>query len=160
MRILILEDNADRRTAMLEHIADYLPMFGGTFFETSESMIDALKSANWNEIALISLDNDLDPIQVNGRATDAGYGLAVARFLVEPRSMPVTLQDRCERSHQPLNYDTVCTSTMATPKKASQPRHVISLPGDGAVGAMTSWKLIPRQGVLLPHDALGLRPIL
>ena len=92
MRILILEDNADRRTAMLEHIADCLPMFGVSFFETSESMINALKSAKWDEIALISLDNDLDPIQINGRATDAGDGLAVARFLVEFKSMPDTLQ--------------------------------------------------------------------
>ena len=81
MRILILEDNADRRTAMLEHIADCLPMFGVTFFETSESMINALSSAKWDEIALISLDNDLDPIQINGRATDAGDGLAVALVL-------------------------------------------------------------------------------
>ena len=92
MRILILEDNADRRTAMLEHIADCLPMFGVSFFETSESMINALKSAKWDEIALISLDNDLDPIQINGRATDAGDGLAVARFLVELKSMLVTSQ--------------------------------------------------------------------
>ena len=87
MRILILEDNADRRTAMLEHVADCLPMFGVSFFETSDSMINALKSANWNEIALISLDNDLDPIEINGHATDAGDGLAVARFLVELKSM-------------------------------------------------------------------------
>ncbi len=92
MRILILEDNADRRTAMLEHIADCVPMFWGTFFETSESMINALKSAKWDEIALISLDNDLDPIQINGRATDAGDGLAVAWFLVELKSMLVTSQ--------------------------------------------------------------------
>ena len=92
MRILILEDNADRRTAMLEHIGDCLPMFGISFFETSDSMINALKSANWNEIALISLDNDLDPIQINGRATDAGDGLAVARCLVELKSMLATSQ--------------------------------------------------------------------
>lgn len=92
IRILLLEDNAERRTAMLEHMADCLPMFGVTFFETSESMINALKSAKWDEIALISLDNDLDPIQINGRATDAGDGLAVACFLVELKSMHVTSQ--------------------------------------------------------------------
>ena len=33
MRILMLEDNAERRTAMLEHIADSLPMFGVSFFK-------------------------------------------------------------------------------------------------------------------------------
>lgn len=46
MRILILEDNADRRTAMPEHIAYCLPMFGVTFFETSEFMINALHTTN------------------------------------------------------------------------------------------------------------------
>lgn len=35
MRNLILEDNAERRTAMLEQIADSLPMLGISFFETS-----------------------------------------------------------------------------------------------------------------------------
>ncbi|MEJ7594614.1 MAG: cyclic-phosphate processing receiver domain-containing protein [Planctomycetaceae bacterium] len=60
--------------------------------ETSDSMISAFKSANWNEIALISLDNDLDPIQINGRATDAGDGLAVARFLIELKSTSATSQ--------------------------------------------------------------------
>ncbi len=35
MRILILEENADRRNVMLEHIADCLPMFGVSFIESS-----------------------------------------------------------------------------------------------------------------------------
>ena len=83
MRILILKDNAARRTAMLEHIADSLPMFGVSFFETSDSIITHLKRTALHEIALISLDNDLDPIVVNGRGVDAGDGVAVARFLVE-----------------------------------------------------------------------------
>lgn len=82
MRIMILEDNADRRTAMIEHIADCLPMFGVLFFATSESMIQALQTAVWDEVALISLDNDLDPVLHDGKPVDAGDGLAVARFLV------------------------------------------------------------------------------
>ena len=86
MRIFILEDNADRRTAMVEQIADCLPMFGISFFETSESMIIALKSTTWNEVALISLDNDLEPVQVNGHFADAGDGLAVAGFLLGENS--------------------------------------------------------------------------
>lgn len=86
MRIVILEDNADRRTAMIEHIADCLPMFGVSFFATSDSMIQALQTAVWNEIALISLDNDLDPALRDGRSVDSGDGLAVARFLVGENS--------------------------------------------------------------------------
>ncbi len=86
MRILILEDNADRRTAMLEHIADCLPMFGVSFFETSDSMIQALQAAVWDEIALISLDNDLDPVLHDGKSVDAGDGVAVTRYLVGQNS--------------------------------------------------------------------------
>ncbi len=51
MRILILEDNADRRTAMLEHIADCLPMFGVSFYETSDSMIQGKRLGTHNGIA-------------------------------------------------------------------------------------------------------------
>lgn len=86
MRILILEDNAERRTAMLEHIADSVPMFGVSFFETSDSIINALKSVDYRDVALISLDNDLDPMVVNGQVLDAGDGVAVARFLVNRAS--------------------------------------------------------------------------
>lgn len=86
MRILILEDNAERRTAILEHIADSLPMFGVSFFETSDSIINALKSVDYRDVALISLDNDLDPIVVNGQLVDVGDGVAVARFLVSRAS--------------------------------------------------------------------------
>jgi CheY-like chemotaxis protein len=86
MRIFILEDNAERRTAMLEHIADSVPMFGVSFYETSDSIIKALKSVDPQDVALISLDNDLDPIVVNGQLVDAGDGVAVARFLVNRTS--------------------------------------------------------------------------
>ena len=86
MRIIILEDNADRRTAMLEHIADCLPMFGVSFYETSDSMIQALQAAVWDEVALISLDNDLDPVLHDGKPVDAGDGVAVARYLVGQNS--------------------------------------------------------------------------
>ncbi len=107
MLILILEDNAEHRTAMLEHIADSLPMFGVAFFETSDSIISALKSVDQNEIALISLDNDLDPIVVNGQAVDAGDGVAVARFLVnrphdgardKPHAPPVIIHTTNEQA--------------------------------------------------------------
>jgi CheY-like chemotaxis protein len=107
MRILILEDNAERRTAMLEHIADSLPMFGVSFFETSDSIIIALKTVDPQEIALISLDNDLDPVVVNGQAVDAGDGVAVARFLVDrpnhgsgdtPNTAPVIIHTTNERA--------------------------------------------------------------
>lgn len=46
-------------------------------------MIGALRNIDPQEVALISLDNDLDSIVVNGQLVDAGDGIAVARFLVD-----------------------------------------------------------------------------
>lgn len=46
-------------------------------------MIGALRNIDPQEVALISLDNDLDSIVVNGQLVDAGDGVAVARFLVD-----------------------------------------------------------------------------
>lgn len=89
MKILILEDNADRRTAMLAQIADCLPMFGVSFFETSDRMIAALRSTDWSEIAMVSLDNDLDQILIDGQSVDAGDGIAVAEFLVSEHAAGV-----------------------------------------------------------------------
>jgi Cyclic-phosphate processing Receiver domain len=84
MRILILEDNAERRTAMWEHAADRLPMFAVAFFESSNSMIHSLRETGTDDVALVSLDNDLEPLGYEeGRPIDAGDGLAVARFLIE-----------------------------------------------------------------------------
>ncbi len=100
-------NNAERRTAMLEHIADSLPMFGVSFFETSDAIISALKSVDQNEIALNSLDNDLDPIVVNEQAVDAGDGVTVARFLVnrphdgsrdKPHAPPVIIHTTNEQA--------------------------------------------------------------
>lgn len=124
MRILILEDNAERRTAMLEHIADSVPMFGVSFFETSDSMIGALRNIDPQEVALISLDNDLDPIVANGHLAHAGDGVAVARFLLNrssdefgdtARTPPVIIQPfllvQQTRNHSPSDSNRTVRST-------------------------------------------------
>ncbi len=49
-------------------------------------MIQALQAAVWDEIALISLDNDLDPVLHDGKSVDAGDGVAVTRYLVGQNS--------------------------------------------------------------------------
>ena len=53
-------------------------------------MIQALQAAVWEDVALISLDNDLDPVEHQGKFVDAGDGLAVARFLVGENFPPST----------------------------------------------------------------------
>ena len=84
MRLLILEDNADRRTAMLEHVADCLPMFAVEFFDSAALMIERVKRQQLSGVALISLDHDLEPFHGPGNAAiDAGTGLDVVQCLVE-----------------------------------------------------------------------------
>ncbi len=84
MRLMILEDNAERRTAMLEHVADCLPMFAVAFYESSVAMIKALQRNGLQDVSLVSLDNDLEPLgDEDGNPIDAGDGVSVARFLAD-----------------------------------------------------------------------------
>jgi len=83
MRILILEDNAERRTVMLEHLAHRFPMFAVTFFDSSDRMIRSIEQGRLKDVIAISLDNDLEPLGYSeGRAIDAGDGLAVMKSLL------------------------------------------------------------------------------
>lgn len=82
MRALILEDNADRRSAMKTVLADLLPNLVIEFFVTSKEMIERIDHGGLFDVAFISLDNDLDMVRtVNGELIDAGDGVAVASFL-------------------------------------------------------------------------------
>ena len=81
MKIVILEDNADRRAVMERCLADRFYTFDSHFFDEPASMIDFL-SANLAETIAISLDNDLDPKPgADGRLIDVGEGRQVADFL-------------------------------------------------------------------------------
>ena len=59
MKIVILEDNADRQAVMRECLADRFYTFEAHFFDDSCEMIRFL-DAHLAETILISLDNDLD----------------------------------------------------------------------------------------------------
>lgn len=84
MRLMILEDNAERRTAMLEHVADCLPMFAVAFYDSSVAMINAIRRNGLREVSLVSLDNDLEPLGYDdGNPIDAGDGVSVADFLAD-----------------------------------------------------------------------------
>ena len=79
--IAILEDNADRVSAM-SHVAHaLLPDFDIYQTDDANTMVDWLKE-HLLEVAVISLDHDL-PIErdADGKLVDHGDGMAVANYL-------------------------------------------------------------------------------
>ena len=81
MAILILEDNADRRHAMRDAIADRFAQYPTYFFATAGEFIDYLRRTDKMPLA-ISLDHDLDLIPIaEGRLIDPGSGRDVADYL-------------------------------------------------------------------------------
>ena len=89
MRILILEDNADRETAMRACIADKFPRFGVEVFAAVDPFVERIKESGLYDVALIALDHDLDLIESErGSLTDPGTGVDAANFLA---SMPAVV---------------------------------------------------------------------
>lgn len=89
MRTLILEDNRDRRVAMIGRLAERFPFLRVAFFDSSEKMIEFMESDRQQDLVLISLDHDLEMIPGSqGDWIDPGTGLDVARWLSK-RPKPV-----------------------------------------------------------------------
>jgi hypothetical protein len=86
-KIVILEDNEDRRATMQRCLADRFPQFEARFFEEPAPMIAYLRD-HLPDAAVISLDHDLDlKPGPDGRLIDPGTGREVADFLA--RQTPV-----------------------------------------------------------------------
>jgi hypothetical protein len=84
MRAFILEDNRDRRVAMIGRLAERFPFLHVAFFDSSEKMINCMESDNLQDLAILSLDHDLEMIPgPEGDWIDPGTGLDVARWLSE-----------------------------------------------------------------------------
>lgn len=83
-RILILEDDFERQRVMRECLDDRFPQYGARFFTTANAMIDYLSQNVGEELLLISLDHDLEPID-GAMAEDPGTGRDVAGCLAERR---------------------------------------------------------------------------
>lgn len=82
MRALILEDNRDRRVAMIARLMERFPFVRVAFFDSSKAMIELLEADKLEDVALISLDHDLEMIPCAGGAwIDPGTGLDVANWL-------------------------------------------------------------------------------
>lgn len=82
MRTLILEDDRDRRMAMMTRLIDRFPMMQIFFFDASAEMIEFLQTETLQNVALIALDNDLELIPgLSNQWIDPGAGLDVANWL-------------------------------------------------------------------------------
>ena len=82
MRALILEDNRDRRVAMIGRLVERFPFLHVAFFDASPEMIGFMESDPLQDVVMISLDHDLEMISgSNGDWIDPGTGLEVAKWL-------------------------------------------------------------------------------
>lgn len=84
MKILILEDNADRRAEMQRCLRDRFHQYESVFFADAHEMTAYLES-NLNDALVISLDHDLELIDAkpNGQMHDCGTGRVVADYLAK-----------------------------------------------------------------------------
>ena len=83
MKILILEDNADRQLAMQRCLRDRFHQYESVFFDDAKEM-QAFLEKNLACALIISLDHDLEPsLQHNGQSVDPGTGRDVADYLAQ-----------------------------------------------------------------------------
>lgn len=88
MHILILEDDLDRRGAMLDRLADRFPFYRVQVFDAVAPMIGRLESEGLDDVILMSLDHDLNLLPgADGKWIDPGTGLELAEWLA--RQSPV-----------------------------------------------------------------------
>jgi hypothetical protein len=81
MKIVILEDNADRQAIMRRCLADRFYNFDAKIFDSSAETISYLRE-HLAETIVISLDHDLElKTGSDGRLVDPGTGREVADFL-------------------------------------------------------------------------------
>jgi hypothetical protein len=82
MRVLILEDNLERRQRMGACLSDRFPQFALEFFEAAPPMLKRLRGIADDDVALICLDHDLELLPgADGRCVDPGTGRDVADAL-------------------------------------------------------------------------------
>lgn len=92
-QILILEDDARRRAAMVDMLADRFPQYDVEFFVAACEMLDHLNGADWERVIAIGLDHDLELLAASeGEPIDPGTGRDVADFLAEREAVcPVVI---------------------------------------------------------------------
>ena len=93
MQLLILEDNEDRRRQMQACLDGRFPQLAVRFHVSAGDMLEALGLINLDDVALISLDHDLELLPTDdGKLIDPGDGRDVAGYLAQqPPSCPVVI---------------------------------------------------------------------
>jgi hypothetical protein len=141
MRALILEDNRDRRVAMIGRLAERFPFLRVDFFDTSAKMIDFMESDSLQDVAMISLDHDLELIPgLQGDWIDPGTGLDVARWLAD-RSKPLC----------PVVVHTTNSRAGTKMMRLLEKSHWIShrvIPHDDLDWIETDWFRVVRNGIV------------
>jgi CheY-like chemotaxis protein len=92
MKIVILEDNQDRRAAMLDCVRDRFHRYETVFFDDAKEM-QVYLDANLASALIISLDHDLElKSRPDGGMVDPGTGREVADFLArQPPTCPIII---------------------------------------------------------------------
>lgn len=91
MRILILEDNADRVAVMRADLHERFPQYPVEVFPSASDMIQRMSAAGLYDVILIALDHDLELLtSTSGALTDPGTGDDVAQWLAtQPAVCPI-----------------------------------------------------------------------
>lgn len=144
MRIVILEDNAERQEFMRAAIADRFSSFVVEFFAAAQSMIARLEETGLYDVALISLDHDLELVpDGRGGCVDPGTGGDVATWLAEqPAVAPVIVH----------TTNTVQGDRMSELLAAAGWRLSRIVPYDGTTWITSTWRALARDLIvgLLP----------
>lgn len=83
MKIVVLEDNADRARVMRECLSDRFHTYEVRFFDSAAATIDFLEE-HLHDTIVICLDHDLELKQSpEGNSIDTGTGRQVADFLAQ-----------------------------------------------------------------------------
>lgn len=81
LKIIILEDNAERRLAMAACVRDRFHQYEAIFFDRPDNMLAFLES-NLSSALAISLDHDMELLpEADGKLADSGTGRQIAEFL-------------------------------------------------------------------------------
>jgi hypothetical protein len=141
MKIVVLEDNADRVAVMRACIADRFSTFETRFFDDARDTIRYLDS-HLSETLVVALDNDLEiKTGPDGRCVDAGEGRQVAEFLA-------TKQPSCPIIIHTTNSNAAVAMEETLRSAGWKVRRVV--PFDGMTWIESDWFFAVRRAIVGP----------
>jgi hypothetical protein len=141
MKIVILEDNADRQVVMRRCLADRFYTFDAHFFDDARDTIRFLEE-HLTETILVALDNDLElKPGPDGRCIDPGCGRDVVNFLI-------TRTPTCPVIIHTTNSDAAVASEAALREAGWKTKRVI--PFDDMAWIEADWFFAVRRAIVGP----------